>query len=295
MNLNDVKTCLLLAEEQHFGRAAARAHLTQPAVSQALKRLEREYGVRIFERDSRGVSPTQAGELMIPHMRALVERSQALYDVAELGAEAATSRLVVGFLPVLRPTLRRWISDVAERRPGVCVVPQVMKSSDQRVGLLERTLDVAFLPEALVPSRHVSVALPPLQLSVLASLKSRSGVGLGTLFVPDVQDAAVVRPPAACDARRAGVALEAPLRFVATPEEMIDQVLAGQGAGLFDPTHVDESLRPRFRMVSLARPAATATYYAVAREEVGAEVRGLLGLAAGLPKEGGAGRFSASA
>ncbi|MBJ7358959.1 MAG: LysR family transcriptional regulator [Nocardioides sp.] len=204
MNLNDLKTCLLLAEEQHFGRAASRAHLTQPAVSQALKRLEREYGVQLFDRSSRGVRPTPAGAAMMPHIRALVERAQTLQNLARERSGANATSVTVGFPAVLRPVMRRMSSRLVTLGADLCVVPRLGPAAEHRVGLLEGSLDVALLPEALIPAGHASVALPPVRLSVLTTLRTTSAVGLGGLLVPDVRDAAVVRPPDPSDLRRAG-------------------------------------------------------------------------------------------
>jgi DNA-binding transcriptional LysR family regulator len=284
MKLDDLKTCLLLSEEQHFGRAAARAHLTQPAVSQAIKRVEREYGVQIFDRSSRQVRPTPAGAAMMPHIRALVERTQTLRNVACERSLADATSVTVGFPAVLRPVLRRMSCRLATQETGLVLRPATGTAAEQRVRLLEGTVDVAFLPGSLVPAGHLAVALPPVRLSVLVALSTRSVIGLGGLLVPDVRDATVVHPPDPTDLLRAGMDAEAPLRFVANPEDLVDQVLAGQGAALLDPSHVDDAWRPQLRAVSLPRPAATAEYHAVARDHDVPSVRALLGVAADLAR-----------
>ncbi|WP_292677426.1 hypothetical protein [Nocardioides sp.] len=78
--------------------------------------------------------------------------------------------------------------------------------------------------------------------------------------------------------------VEAPLRFVAHLEDLVDQVLAGHGGALVDATHLDDSVRPLLRTVSLPRSAATATYHAVARNRDAPGIRILLGTAADLAR-----------
>ena len=55
-----------LADELHFGRAAARLHMTQPPLTQAIAQLERSLGVRLFERSKRSVQMTPAGAALLP-------------------------------------------------------------------------------------------------------------------------------------------------------------------------------------------------------------------------------------
>src|SRR3954468_2788380 len=66
-----------LAETLHFGRAAARLHMTQPPLTQAIARLEQLLGVRLFHRTKRSVQLTEAGEALLPQARELLVRAQA--------------------------------------------------------------------------------------------------------------------------------------------------------------------------------------------------------------------------
>ena len=69
MDVRELETLVAVAEELHFGRAARRLGVTQPSVSQHLRRLEDEVGCTLVARTSRAISLTEAGELLLPVAR----------------------------------------------------------------------------------------------------------------------------------------------------------------------------------------------------------------------------------
>jgi DNA-binding transcriptional LysR family regulator len=80
---------LAVAEARHFGRAAERLGVAQPAVSQAVRRLEEQLGLELFERTSHRVSVTSAGEAFVPHARAVLA---ALDDAQRAAADLRSGR-----------------------------------------------------------------------------------------------------------------------------------------------------------------------------------------------------------
>lgn len=94
MDLKRLSHLLALADERHFGRAAERVHLSQPALSRSIQALESETGQRLFDRDTGDVRPTPAGEFLIERARRLLfdarslERDMALYSDHQLGSLA---------------------------------------------------------------------------------------------------------------------------------------------------------------------------------------------------------------
>src|SRR5919201_4738816 len=97
METRHLRYALALAEHQHFGRAAASLGIAQPPLSTQIAALEREIGERLFDRTSRGVFPTAAGDAFLARARtALAEMSLARIDAGR-AARGETGRLRIGF------------------------------------------------------------------------------------------------------------------------------------------------------------------------------------------------------
>jgi DNA-binding transcriptional LysR family regulator len=119
LELRELRIFLALAEELHFGRTAERLGISQPGVSEAVRVLESRLGVKVFDRTSRRVSLTPAGEelrrALVPALAAL---DQALSQVSELSG-AVRGLLRVGFvLTVEGPALSRLVAAFQERYPA---------------------------------------------------------------------------------------------------------------------------------------------------------------------------------
>src|SRR3954471_24391134 len=99
MELRHLRYFVAVAEELHFRRAAERLHVAQPAVSEQLRKLEAELGVRLLNRTQRSVSLTDAAASLQTAARRVLLQA----DVARLPARAAraraTSRLRIGYMP----------------------------------------------------------------------------------------------------------------------------------------------------------------------------------------------------
>ncbi|MFF4836694.1 LysR substrate-binding domain-containing protein [Streptomyces sp. NPDC001315] len=145
MELRQVRYFLTLAEECHFGRAAARLNVAQPALSQQIKQLERELGTPLFDRSTRHVELTEAGRHLIGYARTLLsEAERARVHMTEL-ATGRAGHVSVGFigtatydvLPRVARTVRARLPRITLDLRGELLTPQLTD------GLLDGTYDLA--------------------------------------------------------------------------------------------------------------------------------------------------------
>jgi DNA-binding transcriptional LysR family regulator len=147
MELRLLRAYVAVAEEKHFGRAAARLFITPPSLSAQIKALEKSLGVRLFDRDPRGVSLTRAGEALLDQARATLEQADRLEEMALLQARSATSDpLVVGFLLFsLTAVSRGLLAEYGRVHPEVPIQVRQYEWDDPSAGLLSGAVDVALV------------------------------------------------------------------------------------------------------------------------------------------------------
>ena len=143
LELRELRIFLVLAEELHFGRTADRLGISQPGVSEAIRGLESRLGVRVFDRTSRRVGLTPAGELLrhdlVPVLAAL---DQALAKTSEL-SRTVQGLLRVGFvLTAEGPALSRLVAAFQARCPGCEIRLQEVETFDAYRGLRRGDIDV---------------------------------------------------------------------------------------------------------------------------------------------------------
>ena len=143
VELRELRIFLVLAEELHFGRTAERLGISQPGVSEAVRVLESRLGVKVFDRTSRRVRLTPAGEALkrglVPALAAV---DQALARVSDLSG-AVRGLLRVGFvLTTEGPALSRLIAAFQARYPGCEVRLQEVETFDAYRALRQGDIDV---------------------------------------------------------------------------------------------------------------------------------------------------------
>jgi len=104
MTLTELRYIVALAQEQHFGRAAERCHVSQPTLSIAVKKLEEELGV-LFERGKQKILPTPLGEKIVAMAAKVLEQAAAIKDVAEADRDQLEGPIALGTLPTIGPYL----------------------------------------------------------------------------------------------------------------------------------------------------------------------------------------------
>ena len=103
MELRHLRYFVAVAEELHFRRAAERLHVAQPAVSEQVRKLEEELGVRLFDRTQRSVSMTDAGAALLEEARRVLHQAEIAITAARNARDRATTRLRIGHLPDSMP------------------------------------------------------------------------------------------------------------------------------------------------------------------------------------------------
>jgi DNA-binding transcriptional LysR family regulator len=137
VELRQLRYFVTIAEELNFGRAAARLLIAGPSLSQQIKALERDLGVRLFDRDRRSVALTEAGAALLPQVRALLDRADDLQRRA--GRLAGSEPVRIGYV--------NWLpADLTVRTSGVAqlhVDPWVAPSHTQAARVADGSLDLA--------------------------------------------------------------------------------------------------------------------------------------------------------
>lgn len=254
LSLRRVAYFVAVAEELSFGRAAERLHVTQPVLSRQIALLERELGVPLFERSSRGTALSDAGRELLSDAEAMLQSALAFQRRGRQAARGA-QRLVVGFMPGLLATpilqgLRAAYPDLEVSTVRTSWDDQVETILDGRVdlglvrlpvpsrGLMIRPL-FAERRLAVLPRSHPLAEQPAIDIDALAELELLQSPDA----VPEWRDAR----------RRRGLVVSTEAHYPHDVEVKLEQVALGLGVVFL--------------------PASTAAYYTrpdvVAREVAG--------------------------
>ncbi|MFC5186914.1 LysR family transcriptional regulator [Actinomadura harenae] len=142
MELRTLRYFVAVAEELHFGRAAARLHMSQPPLSRAIKRLETHLGATLLHRSPTGVTLTPAGTVLLNEARDLLDRADLI--PARVAAEAGAASLTIGLLGDGTDLGAVRLADsYRERHPGVEVRVREADLTDPTCGLRAGLVDVA--------------------------------------------------------------------------------------------------------------------------------------------------------
>lgn len=141
--LSSLRYLLALHEHRHFGRAAAACHITQPALSNALRALESEFGVTIVQRGRSFVGFTPEGERVLASARTLLRERDLLAQDLRSQSEAPQGTLVIGAVPSAMPVAARFAALLQRRQPGITPTLRSLSSPDIDLGLDELSVDLA--------------------------------------------------------------------------------------------------------------------------------------------------------
>jgi len=264
MDTRLLRSFVTVAEELHFGKAAERAHLAQPALSRQVKRLEAELGMQLLIRDRRNVALTEAGRAFLEEARAVLERVDRAVLVAHQAGRGEVGSLSLGYegsalYSVFPDALRLY----KRRYPGVALDLRELCTADQVEALLGGGIDVGLL--------HVPVASDGLRVEVVLDeplvaalpddhpLARKDRVALEDLsddpfvffprrFAPEVHD----RMTGLC--REAGYVPRV-VQEAESKQSLVGLVAAGIGVAML-PASVGRLKRPGLIYKEIAQPEA---------------------------------------
>ncbi|MFY9179456.1 MAG: hydrogen peroxide-inducible genes activator [Venatoribacter sp.] len=142
MTLTELKYIITLAQERHFGRAADKCHVSQPTLSVAIKKLETELDVVIFERSKSSVAVTPIGERIVAQAQRVIEEARAIKDIAQAGQNQLVSPLKVGAIFTIGPYLfPHLVPEVHQKAPNMPLYIEENYTGVLRKQLREGELD----------------------------------------------------------------------------------------------------------------------------------------------------------
>jgi DNA-binding transcriptional LysR family regulator len=265
MELRQLRYFVAAAQEVHFGRAARRLHITQPALGQQIKELERELGVPLFERLPRGVRLTPAGRALLSDAQRLLEDADRTAEHVQRVARGEAGTLRIGHVPLtmLRGTVAsHLIPAFCSRYPNVEVETFELTTSDQCAALGDGRIDVAIfytvgvkdfgftshivderlLTGALLPAAHPLARKNPLLCADLSALPCLN---------PPASTSQGVNDSLMDELRARGVDIKAAEYHFSDVAMRVDLVAGGAGwliadtqaAQIWTPTHRDVVFR----------------------------------------------------
>ncbi|MYW05455.1 LysR family transcriptional regulator [Streptomyces sp. SID3343] len=146
-SVHQLRLFLVLAEELHFGHAARRMFITQPAFSRQITALERRVGIGLVQRSTRRVELTPAGRALLPEARAAVDAVDRLRVVVQLQTRRVAGRLTVGFIDAVAamPHARQILAEFRSRHPESTVEMRSLDFAGQVDALTSGEVDAAFV------------------------------------------------------------------------------------------------------------------------------------------------------
>ena len=188
MTLTELKYIVAVARERHFGRAAQVCSVSQPTLSVAVRKLEEELGLQLFERGPAEVSLTRAGVDVVEQAQRVLDQAQQIPELAARGANPLAGPLRVGVIPTIGPYLLPTL------------VPQVMSDFPQMPLLLREDFADKLIEQLRQGQLDVAILAEPLDLQgvmthvvyeepfVVAVPTRHSWAQRSEIAVPELQD-----------------------------------------------------------------------------------------------------------
>ncbi|WP_338059468.1 LysR family transcriptional regulator [Aquitalea magnusonii] len=153
MELRQLRYFVAVAEELHFGRAAKRLHISQPALSFDIRKLEQRMGVQLFQRNNKSVRLTQCGAALLGKCRNLLHSAADIQQMLQRYAEGKQGLIRLGFInSMLYRGLPQALQQFSRHYPDVAIALQEMGTQEQIQALERRQIDLACVNDAHYPA-----------------------------------------------------------------------------------------------------------------------------------------------
>ena len=245
LSLRDLDYALAVAEQAHFSRAAEQCGVSQPGLSEQIRKLEAILGTRLFERGRCGVSPTASGQILLRQIAVVVREARSLLEMAHSQAGALNGPIDLGVIPTLGPYyVPLVLRDLRREFPELVLRLQESQTGTLLDRLARFTLDAALIA---LPLEQDGLAVRPLCFEPFRVLMPaghrlgvRGGLALSMLDADDLllledghclreQTVSMCRPPSAPGRAAAAASL---YRHATSLEMLRHMVAAGEGFSL---------------------------------------------------------------
>lgn len=202
MDIYTLRSFLVLAEHLHFGRAAQALHISQPALTKQIRRLEAEIGAPLFERGPGETRLSAIGARWLPEVQATVARVDALARSVQLSVKGETGRLRVGFGFHTLEIVPSLVARLRASAPEVAVTLRDMSTAEMAAALAADELDIGFMRMPIANAAAYSVV--PVVEDRLALVLPRGHGGKRAAKLADVRNEAFIsisriRSPGFCN------------------------------------------------------------------------------------------------
>jgi DNA-binding transcriptional LysR family regulator len=161
MDLRHLRHFVAVARTLHFGRAAAELHIAQPALSQSIRALEDDLGVRLLDRTNRRVELTQAGRALLEDAAAVLAQVERAVERVRLIGQGRAGRLRIGYTRSASEGISSRIVDAfRSAHPGVVVETDTLYTARNVAAIAEGRLDAAFVRPPLFAGSGALSTLP---------------------------------------------------------------------------------------------------------------------------------------
>lgn len=169
MEIRWMQTFVAVAEELHFGHAAERLHIAQPAVSQQIQNIEADLGVQLFRRDKRSVELTPAGQAFLEPCRKALEAIDTASLIARNSASGETGLVRIGFSAWLTSDYLTILSSLlAQKHPGITYrIGSSQAADDMQHDIRDSKLDIAIMAGPVTEPNLGKLALARQRMGVV--------------------------------------------------------------------------------------------------------------------------------